>query len=139
MPTLFSWRNCSCCTVGTAGRGKTHWIWEIRKTQPNFLLTRLHATHCRERVHGGVEEIHFDLDNCLLNHEVRAYCLREGIRIVPYAPHAPDAHGMSANPHKYLWQLYRISKHSYRDSTALELPASLRRYVLQHSVQGVNS
>jgi hypothetical protein len=105
----------------------------------NFLLSRLHATHCRERVHGGVEELHVDLDNCLLNEEVRAYCLREGIRIVPYAPHAPDAHGMIENPHKYLWQLYRISKHSYRDITGLELPASLRRYAMQHSVQGVNS
>ena len=38
----------------------------------NFLLSRLHATHCRERVHGGVEELHVDLDNCLLNEEVRA-------------------------------------------------------------------
>jgi hypothetical protein len=54
--------------------------------------------------------------SCLLYDEVhRAYCLREGIRMLPYATHAPDAHGMIrvysvplADATITLWQMLRI-------------------------------
>ena len=87
---------------------------------------------------GRVEELHVDIDTVLLNDKVRELCLKHSIAIVPYAVHAPAAHGMVEGQHKHLWRFYRIALHAYNQVTGKTATPEILDHALLHAAACLN-